>query len=87
MIVWSEKAVTDIILFGSVARNEATLESDVDLLVLVEDKEGWAVRPRLYDVIYPIILALGINISLIVLERKLFIHTWLRPETPLPSPC
>jgi len=49
MIVRSEKAVTDIILFGSVARNEATLESDVDLLVLVEGKEGWAVRSRLYD--------------------------------------
>jgi len=74
MIVWSEKAVTDIILFGSVARNEATLESDVDLLVLVEDKEGWVVRQRLYDVIYPVILALGVDVSLIVLERKLFIR-------------
>ena len=74
MIVWSEKAVMDIILFGSVARNEATLESDVDLLVLVEDEEGWVVRPHLYDAIYPIILALGVDISLIVLERKLFIR-------------
>ena len=33
MIVWGEEAVTDIILFGSVARNEATLGSDVGLLI------------------------------------------------------
>ena len=74
MIVWNEKAVTDVILFGSVARGEAAVESDVDLLVLVEDAEGWVVRQRLYDVVYPVILALGVDVSLIVVERKLFIR-------------
>lgn len=74
MIVWNEKAVTDVVLFGSVVRGEAGEESDVDLLVLVENADGWVVRQRLYDVVYPLILALGVDVSLIVFERKLFIR-------------
>ena len=74
MIAWNEKSVSDVILFGSVARGEATVESDVDLLVLVENVEGWVVRRRLYDLIYPIIAALGVDISLVVVERKRFME-------------
>lgn len=73
MIAWNEKSVTDVILFGSVARGEVTAESDVDLLILVDNAEGWVVRRRLYDLIYPIIPALGVDISLIVLDKKRFI--------------
>ena len=74
MISWEEKAVTDVILFGSVARGEATAESDIDLLVLVENAEGWMVRQRLYDLIYPVIPALGVDVSLIVMDKKGFIR-------------
>lgn len=74
MMAWNEKAVTDVILFGSVARGEAVVESDIDLLVLVENAEGWIVRQRLYDLIYLIILALGVAVSLIVVNKKRFIH-------------
>jgi len=74
MIVWNEKTVTDVMLFGSVARGDATLASDVDLLVLVEGAEGWVVRQRLYDLIYPMIPALGVDVSLIVMDRKRFIR-------------
>lgn len=74
MISWNEEAVTDIILFGSLARGEATVESDVDLLILIENEEDWVVRQRLYDLIYPIIPALGVDISLIVIDKKRFIH-------------
>jgi len=73
MIVWNEETVTDVILFGSVARGDATFASDVDLLVLVEGAEGWVVRQRLYDLIYPMIPALGVDVSLIVIDRKHFI--------------
>jgi len=72
MVAWNEKTVTDIILFGSVARGTATVESDVDLLILVENADGWVVRQRLYDLIYPIIPALGVDISLIVIDKKRF---------------
>jgi len=74
MIAWNEKTVTDIILFGSTARGEATLESDVDLLVLTADPEPWKIRQRLYDLIYPIIPAFGVDVSLIVMNEKNFIH-------------
>jgi len=74
MISWNEKKVTDVILFGSVARGETTVESDIDLLVLVENAEGWVVRQRLYDLIYPMILALGVAVSLIVVDKKRFTH-------------
>jgi len=74
MIVWNERTVTDVILFGSVARGDTTLASDVDLLVLVEGAEGWVVRQRLYDLIYPVIPALGVVVSLIVVDRKRFLH-------------
>jgi len=75
MIVWNEKTATDVILFGSVARGDTTVESDVDLLVLTQDAEGWVIRQRLYDLIYPIIPALGMNVSLIVIDKKQFIRT------------
>ena len=72
MIAWNEKSVTDVILFGSAARGEATVESDVDLLILIEKVEGWVVRQRLYDLIYPIIPSLGVDVSLIVMNKKSF---------------
>lgn len=81
IIAWNEKSVSDVILFGSVARGEATVESDVDLLVLVENVEGWVVRRRLYELIYPIIAALGVDISLVVVEKKRFTEM-VRGEDP-----
>jgi len=74
MIVWNEKPVTDVILFGSTARGEATAESDVDLLVLTEEATPWKVRRHLYDIIYPIIPVMGIDISLIVVNKEAFMH-------------
>ena len=85
MISWVWKAVTGVILFGSVARGEATVESDINLLVLVENAEGWMVRQRLYDLIYPVIPALGVDVSLIVVDKKVS-STWLKKGIPLPCP-
>jgi len=74
IIAWNEKTVTDVILFGSTARGEATLESDIDLLVLTTDPEPWKIRQRLYDLVYPIIPAFGVDVSLIVINKKNFTH-------------
>ncbi len=74
MISWNENSVRDIILFGSVARREATVESDIDLLVLVENAESWVVRQRLYGLIYAVIPTLEVDVSLIVINRKRFIR-------------
>ena len=74
MIAWNRKPVSDVILFGSTARGEATTESDIDLLVLTEEAQPWKVRRHLYDIIYPIIPVLGIDISLIVINNEAFRH-------------
>ena len=72
IIAWNEKTVTDIILFGSTARGEATPQSDIDLLVLTTDPEPWKIRQHLYDLIYPIIPTFEVDISLIVINKKDF---------------
>jgi Arc/MetJ-type ribon-helix-helix transcriptional regulator len=74
IIAWKEKTVTDVILFGSIARDKPSDESDVDILVLVENAESWVIRQHLYDLVYPIIPVLGVDISLIVIEKKHFIR-------------
>lgn len=73
MISWEERMVKDIVLFGSVARGEASAGSDVDVLVLTEGMEAWRVRQRLYGLIYPVIPSLGVDVSLIVIDRRSFI--------------
>jgi Arc/MetJ-type ribon-helix-helix transcriptional regulator len=73
MISWEEKTVKDVVLFGSVARGEASAGSDVDVLVLVEGMEAWRVRQRLYGLVYPVIPCLGVDVSLIVMDRSSFI--------------
>lgn len=72
IIAWNEKTVTDVILFGSTARGEAIPESDIDLLILTKNAKPWMVRQRLYDLIYPIIPTLGIDISLIAIDKNNF---------------
>jgi Arc/MetJ-type ribon-helix-helix transcriptional regulator len=73
IVSWEEKTVRDVVLFGSVARREASAGSDVDVLVLVEDMEAWRVRQRLYGLIYPVMAALEVDVSLIVIDRRRFI--------------
>ena len=72
LIAWNEKTVTDIILFGSTARDEATPQSDIDLLILTTDPQPWKIREQLYDLIYPIIPTFEIDISLIVINKETF---------------
>jgi len=81
IIAWNEKNVTDVILFGSTTRGEATQESDVDLLILTENAKPWMVRQRLYDFIYPIIPASGIDVSLIVIDKNNFTRM-IKDEDP-----
>ncbi len=81
IIAWNEKAVQDVILFGSTARGNEASKSDVDLLILTEDAKPWVVRQRLYDLIYPIIPILGVDVSLIVIDRNSF-NRMVKDEDP-----
>ena len=69
--------VTDVVLFGSVARGDVTLDSDIDLLVLVEEKDAFRVRRRVHEIVYPVSLASATPITLMVMNRGEFVE-WMR---------
>jgi len=70
--------VTDVILFGSVARGNVTLDSDIDLLVLIRhEKDSSRTRRKLHEMIYPISLAANTPITFIVTSREEF-TAWIK---------
>ncbi|MEM2935697.1 MAG: nucleotidyltransferase domain-containing protein [Candidatus Bathyarchaeia archaeon] len=69
--------VTDVVLFGSVARGNATLDSDIDLLVLIKHENASKVRRRLHEIVYPISLASSTPVTSIVMNRGEFIE-WMK---------
>jgi len=65
--------VLQIILYGSFARGKATSESDVDLLVVVDDSlDPWEVRRTLDDLLLDILLASGRLISVLVVPKSFY---------------
>ncbi len=69
LVEWNTPDVKAIVLFGSLARGELTSQSDIDILVIIRRGRPWKVRRTLYEVIYPVIAALGVDVSLLVLDR------------------
>lgn len=68
-------AVTDIILYGSVASGSVSDDSDVDILVLVSDttrKNLSQVEIRIHEITYAVALSSGSVITPIVLSRRKF---------------
>jgi len=65
--------IREIILYGSYARGEATKDSDIDLLVLVDDSINPSdVRRSLSDLLFDILLEKGELISVVVLPKSFF---------------
>lgn len=60
-------SVKHIILFGSVAREEETNKSDIDVLVVVDDK---AIKERIFDIAYDLMLSNDIYISPKVVSKS-----------------
>ncbi len=69
LVAWNSLGVESVTLYGSVARGEAGSQSDVDILVVVDKGEPWRIRRSLYELIYPVIAVLGVDISLMVVRR------------------
>lgn len=71
--------VTDVILFGSVARSGAGLESDIDLFVLLKGKgeEAGEYETLMHEEVYPLALAAKTVISVIAVDREDFI-SWFK---------
>jgi predicted nucleotidyltransferase len=69
-------AVTDIILYGSVATGRASDDSDIDLLVLVSDtmsKNLSQVEIRTHEIVYPVALSSASVVTPIVLNKSKFL--------------
>jgi len=70
--IYGEK-IKDVMLYGSHVRGEATPDSDVDILVLVDESLNPSeVRKSLSDLLLDILLEEGELVSVIVLPHSFF---------------
>ena len=74
--------IVDLRLFGSEARGEATSESDIDVLVVVQpDDQLVALETRVVDIAFDVNLAFNVFISPTVVTSAIINHPVWR-ETP-----
>lgn len=65
--------IKKVILYGSYVRGEATKDSDIDILVLVDSSlEPFEVRDSLSDLLFDILLEEGELVSVIAVPERLF---------------
>ena len=65
--------IKEVILYGSHARGEATKDSDIDILVLIDDSiDPFEVRRSLSDLLFDILLESGELISVVILPEDFF---------------
>ncbi|MBN1328169.1 MAG: nucleotidyltransferase domain-containing protein [Candidatus Heimdallarchaeota archaeon] len=68
-----DEKITRVIIYGSKARGEATKDSDVDVLVVVEDTVNCSiVRKSLSDLLWEILMTEGELVSVIVIPESLY---------------
>jgi len=67
------KKIKQVILYGSHAKGKATRDSDIDLLVVVDDSlNPFEVRKSLSDTIFDVLLEKGELFSVIVVPEHFF---------------
>ena len=65
--------IKKVILYGSCVRGEATRDSDIDVLVLVDQSlNPFEVRESLSDLLFDILLEEGEHISVIAVPEHLY---------------
>lgn len=70
--MYGEK-IKRVIIYGSYVRGEATKDSDIDVLVVIDDTlDPFEVRKNLSDIIFDILLEKGELISVIAMPETLF---------------
>lgn len=62
--------IYNMAVFGSVVRQDADEESDLDLLILIKEKATHRIRNNISDLVFEINLKYDTNISIVVLERE-----------------
>lgn len=81
-ILSSKYPNSEMILYGSRARNSANIESDIDLLILLPEEVKAEMRIDIHDMLYDIALSEDVVISVIVKS----VSKWNQPisqATPL----
>ena len=74
LIKLNGEKIKKVILYGSHARGEATKDSDIDVLVVVDDSlDPSEVRRSLSDIIFDILLEKGELISVIAVPESFFV--------------
>jgi predicted nucleotidyltransferase len=66
--LYNEFKIDELVLYGSVARNQPDDESDIDLLVLTTKPLTRFERHQITDVVFEINLQYGTNFSTLVLD-------------------
>ena len=80
VVLFFGDCVTDVVVFGSVSRGDVTIDSDIDLLVLLQNRKDYSkFRRALHERVYPISLASNTPITLVVMAREEFIF-WAKSE-------
>jgi predicted nucleotidyltransferase len=64
--------IKKMVIYGSVARGDATAESDIDLLVITEKRMTHRQRLAMCDIIFEVNLTYGTTISILVVD----LETW-----------
>jgi len=67
--------VVSVIIFGSVVRGEATIDSDLDVLAVIDRELSYAEETAAYDAVFRTNIEYDTNISLVVVD----IARWKSP--------
>ncbi|MHC1761226.1 MAG: nucleotidyltransferase domain-containing protein [Negativicutes bacterium] len=75
--------VVSVIIFGSVARCEVTMDSDLDVLAVLDRELSYTEETAAYDAFYRINLQYDTNISLVVVDVAIWaLPIWQRQRLP-----
>ena len=69
-VVLSDYPNAQIILYGSQARGQAQPESDIDLIVLLDEDVPAAIKKHVHDLLYDVALAEDVVISSIIKSHR-----------------
>lgn len=68
--ITASTAVENMVLFGSVARGEATDESDVDILIVTKKPISYEEENGIYDTVFLINMEHDTNLSVVIMPKE-----------------